>query len=763
MQADRTNQGDTQKQSASGGAPTGQAAGLRALGRSALWPVLLAFQVGIIFALLPQTIRRPEPSAEPQAHAQVNTVKPHPTIRAIDLSTELTRADHLMLQLCSSEALLIYEQLRSNFNRPPEWLQFRVALALELDGRLDDAVKLLQYTAHNCRQLHYYGACRIAEARVWLKLNQPHRAIKILSEIVLNLAQNKLVPPMMRADALHLLGVAVARTLQPKYDDMLKPDSVANPQIVLNLTRDLEWAKPAQESEESSPPSDSSPGDTLEVRKMGPGPLQFAVSSRFSNKTVSHVLQQLGRAADLQLKLSPKAQQRCDHQVVTVHVRDMPLTHFLFALSQFAEFVLLTDGNIISLAAASDLAPAKVRQLRLKQTRDFLRDVTLSSPGHYLSHVSYIEAANLELELGRLKQAVNSLEQFERLYKVRDNRDVTYFNLAKALLASGEIEEATEYFYRVIDDNPASELAIPAYVLAGAALLEQGKLDRAPFPLRRALALSTHPRYTAYAAAKLALVYLIKDNPLAAGQVLQEHREYISNSEVETYCAFLGAYATFLGTPPPLLLPKHRSRLLSSLIQLEAAQLRLGTPERVLVTEAYERLGLSEKAAAYALPAVKKHLPAVYLARLVPPLVRHYRQVGDLPAAWSMLQETSAQLEGPVRTRLLLELARIAYEAQRWNDSIAICLDLMTSTDAKTAKEALLLLGKTFEQLGNYRLAALCYAGRVNELRKLIQNMDLSALTRPNGGTGSATEAEKRFGSKRANNILAGTKDQGPK
>jgi tetratricopeptide (TPR) repeat protein len=313
------------------------------------------------------------------------------------------------------------------------------------------------------------------------------------------------------------------------------------------------------------------------------------------------------------------------------------------------------------------------------------------------------------------------VERFSDRYPGSINRDVAYFNLAKVALKAGDTAVAVDGFYRVVDVEPSSPLAAPAYVLAGATLLESGEVAKCIFPLRRAAALAADDRYIAYAAAKLAVAYLLDGKPRAANLVLRNHRNSIVNSPARTYAAFLDSFALLQATPAPMRRPYHNYRLLSALLALDTGFSALGTPERVLMAEAYERLGLSERAAKVASAALEGKPAHAYLPRLILPMLHHYRNIADLESATNLLAQVGESLDAQVYDLAVLELAEIAATKRQWQRSIALCLQLLRKPHARARTKALKLLGRAFEQLGEYRLAALCYAGRVDDLQRLLQ------------------------------------------
>jgi len=618
------------------------------------------------------------------------------------------------------EALSLYNQIADQFSNTPDWLQYRLALALELAGRLDEAVRQFEFAANHCEDSRYFAPCRIGEARVWLRLGKPAKAATILAELVLISGKSDVVSPQATGYLTHLLGIALARCSSPKHDSMLDPDALAHPVIVLDVSTELLWPEKLRTNQDRAAESTANTRSMQEFQHVGPGPLQFVVSYRALATPAYSIWSNVAERTGIKINWSERAEEIARSEVLNVEVRHLSLRPFLTALANRNGLFWRCQDEQLTLRSKAELPAEAKSKSELAHARDLLHESTLSYPDHYLCEVSLLEAAIADTYLGDRLEATAVFERFSKRYPSSPNRDVAYFNLAKLELQQAEPAIAIDNFYRVADVEPSSPLAAPSYVLAGAALLEAGKIEKAIFPLSRAAALADDNTCASYAAAKLALAYLLADKPSAANHVLRTYRDFIVASPARRYAAFLDSLALYRAAPAPSRRPYHRSRLLSALVGLESDCDTFGTPERVLMVEAYEQLGLLEKAARLAKATLECKPADTYCARLILPIVRYYRLLGNLDDATRLLKDMSGTLEPAVRDRVLLQLAQLALHTGRWQQSIALCLQVVASSDPSVRTSALKLLGRTFEQVGEYRLAALCYAGRLRELHKML-------------------------------------------
>jgi tetratricopeptide (TPR) repeat protein len=144
----------------------------------------------------------------------------------------------------------------------------------------------------------------------------------------------------------------------------------------------------------------------------------------------------------------------------------------------------------------------------------------------------------------------------------------------------------------------------------------------------------------------------------------------------------------------------------------------LGTPDDALLGpvgpylrgQAYRELGLTVQMAALyekALPQTRAPL-AVEMAYY---LGEHWSRTNKLAAARELLARVAASSNAAWAGRAQLGLADIALQEKRPADALKWCRAVVDQGHATDLAALLKLMGRAYEELGNYRQAARCYAG----------------------------------------------------
>jgi tetratricopeptide (TPR) repeat protein len=286
-----------------------------------------------------------------------------------------------------------------------------------------------------------------------------------------------------------------------------------------------------------------------------------------------------------------------------------------------------------------------------------------------------------------------------------------YYNLGAAQRLLGNSAEARNSYYRVVDGAPGSELTPLAYLRIGRLFLDEGDAEHAIPPLRRAAAAGAGTSTQPVAALALAAAYILTNHPRAANAVLTEHRTPLAADAYRALSAFLDALARYheLGDH------KHGQRegaeLLGALLGTENSNL-LGPVENLLAAEAYGDLGMGEqKMQLY--EKLARGSKGALAAQSVNSLAEFLFAANEREAAKRLFASLVASAKGDVAAHARYRLAELALKEMRPAECLELCRDLMRDKAPVEMTPLLKMIGTAFEQLGQHRQAALCFAGQL--------------------------------------------------
>jgi tetratricopeptide (TPR) repeat protein len=331
-------------------------------------------------------------------------------------------------------------------------------------------------------------------------------------------------------------------------------------------------------------------------------------------------------------------------------------------------------------------------------------------PDHPLIAAAYLEMGNLEAAAGKWPEAVNWYERLLRDLPRSAAATEAYYNLGLARQQLGEGEAARNSFYWVVDRAPGHRLTPLAYLHVGRLHLEEGDAQGAVRPLRRAVTPMPGWGTRAAAALLLAAASLLSDNPRAAHATLVEFREEFGQEPYRGVAAFLDALACYRAVPDPGRAARQAQDLLTALLALKEDPV-LGPVGRLLAGQAYRDLGMGDRMAALFEKAAAQVRGPLLLA-MNADLAEYLYASGQRPAARQRF-EALAAATGPHALRAEMRLAELDVLDRQPDECLKRCRKLLRENRAADVPALLRLMGKAYDQKGEYGRAARCYAGQV--------------------------------------------------
>jgi tetratricopeptide (TPR) repeat protein len=685
-----------------------------------LLPLLCLFQAGLLvgsWCLLAAPDKQVNEPAE--APAVAPRVPPPPTVnnkvpkqaesgparRRLDFQ----RGDELLRQERYELALAAYPPPNAFAAAPAAaQLHYRVALALEGLGRLEEAVASYRQAGNGMASPIVAAAAQVGQARALLRLGQPAEARALLYPVLLRSAAPELVGRAFLADARYLLALGAAREAQEATKPGSLLDAMLAPPVVAGPPADyLAWV--------TSPPAKAKKAPALptglRVQHTAANAEEITVGGAARDTDVVRLVEQLAELGKLRLEWTARARQRADARTTTVAVDGWPLLHLVVAVTDPLGLVVKAESGRLLLAAIDDTTPALLAAYRATVARRTLQETVLMHPGHALAAPAYLLLGNAEAATGKFPEAVAWYERLLRDFPRCPVVPEAAYNLGLARDHLGKSAAARRAFYRGVDQAPAGPLAPLAYLQVGHTYLEEGQPREALVPLKHALAPGSSAEPAAVVA--LAAAHLLAGAPSAAHALLVARRQRVGGEPYRQVAAFLDALARFRMVSAQKISSRGEAgELLAALLEVPGQKL-LGPSGTLLAGQAYIELGMSDQAALLfekARALARGPVAAEMTFRLA-----DIWYAGDRRArARDLFAALAADGNSRWALQARLKLAVVALAENRPRECIQACQALVNG-HAENAGDALQLMGAAFERLGEHSRAAACFAGRLPE------------------------------------------------
>src|SRR5579885_629317 len=693
--------------------PPSRVGAVRAALRRYGWPALCLFQFGLMaggyfFGLHhagPAEEARPEPAAAERA-GPVVPPKEQPPPPAVG---DIGRADDLLREGRYEAALAIYQPLSAGAAAPlRDGLVYRVALCQEGLGRWDQALASFRAVASRTANRQAAAAAQLGQARVWVRMRRPAEARAALYDLLLRPSGSSPRDQAVRADARFLLALALTQEAWHAGRPGPLSDAVAAHRANdWSVERVLDWAAPPRGPE---PPPVGAEG-TVAVRPPRHAAGQPTVRAAVRNMPVADLIDRLARGAGLRPQWTAAARQQAADRSRSVTVENVPLPDVLRALAGPLGLVWQVQGGALSVSAEAEMGKEELAAYRVAAARRALLDALVAHPEHGMAAAACLELGNRWAAEGRPNEAA---VWYQRLISDFPRSPVSVegaYNLALVQRRLGDLAAARQSFFRVVDRNPAHELAPLAYLKIGQMALYQCEPERALSPLRKALSGGTGSGAQPAAVVNLAAAYLLVGNPGAARAALLDHRECLGREPYRAAAAFLDSLARFRLTAEQKQREREAGVLLGTLLAAQEDAV-LGAPGRLLAGQAYRELAMPEQTARL----YEKMIPTVQgplRDEMLCTLAEVWQAGGRRDAAAKLYAALADAPSGRWGPHAQFRLAEMALEERSTNDCLRWCQKLLREGRYPDAAAVLKLMGRACEQAGDYQQAARCFRGEV--------------------------------------------------
>jgi tetratricopeptide (TPR) repeat protein len=278
-------------------------------------------------------------------------------------------------------------------------------------------------------------------------------------------------------------------------------------------------------------------------------------------------------------------------------------------------------------------------------------------------------------------------------------------------LKSGETDRACTQFGYVVKGAPGHEFHAESLLQYGQLLLERGNYQDAAFQFRRATEAEKYPACQAKAAVYLGMTYFMMEKYQEAGAAVLAQRVHFDDPSVRNAAALVTSLARWKATSGELQ-AREASFMYRTLIVVSGETDWFGYIGQLLIGRLYAELGFDDQ--------MLDHY-SKQLARGVPPLIEEemkfsiasrelaHDRTDEAVKIWKELSDHGSEIWS---NRAKLRLAERSLAGDRAQECVDICHSIRAGVGV-TKKEMLKLMGRAFEQLGDDRLAARCFAGHL--------------------------------------------------
>ena len=646
------------------------------------------------------------PVTEPVVQPAAADPETSPAARMLAASDEWLRTGYFSRAMTGFDVVLKNSKAASK-----ESIQFRIALCREFLGEVSAAQQQYRSLARTTTFRSMRSMAQLGEARCLAARGQTE--LLKTQFLPMALLDESAFPEQVTGEFLHLIARAM----------MLA----------------------ARQAEPQSAETKSGKIDTLAIPKLSPNPgdvLQQLASMRTDDKLDLPVFQVLQNAENSPdscfvrvnqprvgvLSLLTSMLQECGFEsqisstvLTTIQGHGQSLIVSDKSLSLILDGVCLRFGLVwrvtdttISFMTLDEAGDSVVAEFNSAMTERLLRWAIISSSESYQSHSSQLLLGVVHYDRAEYVDAAHVFQVYLERHPHTMLTGLAAFNLAKCYVRTNQLTEAEESLLRGIDHTHSTfDTRIAAYMYLGRLRLESGQLQEAVSTLIRGLSQSHGHESEAAIGLLLSSAYLLADNPHAANSVLMERRSLFVKPQQQAAAAFLSAYCRLRRAAEPSRVARETQAVVTALAHFRPAKMQ-GKHWYLLTASAYEDIGLRSNAIGTYTTAIKDELPGFVMEHCCTQLAELYAAEGQLAKAEELFKAVPSKEGTQIFAQTMLSRARLAFQNDDLRSTIEFASKVARSNDDEsTVRQALRILGETYEKQGNHLAAVYCFAGMV--------------------------------------------------
>lgn len=631
----------------------------------------------------------------------------------VDLMSTVAKGDELLLEGKPRVAIEKYAlAVKSSELSSP--LLYRMGVAAEHLGDFATALKYFrQADRRNIDETSF--ATQLGQARIHFRQGNITQSTKLLSSMAALSATPVYSETPVGAEVDYLM--ALGRTLDllerlPKSQFALEHVFGANLPFHVDELISLVPREGNQADLQRPLGDDAQMG--VQIHGVPREPSTTLMSAGFRNQPISVLLESLAAATGWKISLTDVAAQLVSAKRVEVYVRDKTVAELLSLVLEPQRLHWRLEGDTLLVDRFSMFSAAEATARQHARANALLLAALSENPDHPLAPHAYLALGNLAALEERNERAATFYREVGERYPQHRIAQTAMFNLAKMYHVNGELPEAVEAYYGVVDRRLGSELEPLAHLFLGRIHFDQGRLRKAKTDLSRSLGLTSQPAVAAIASMTLASAYLVEREPGDAGSanaVLMEAREALQAEQFRAAAIFLSTVTLYRAAFTADEVKRRGRELLGAAMKVDPASF-FGDFGYLLVGDAFADLNVSKETVRCYQQGLDRPLAPSMRHRLLFSLAKEYRKQNADEETEAALRRLIAVDDRSWSAKGAIELADLLLELGNNDACRQLCRESLEKGYAESDNiELLRILGRVYEELGDHARAGLCFAG----------------------------------------------------
>ncbi len=421
--------------------------------RKLFWPSILLAQIALLAVLAyiwSRNSSSPEPDHTEAAPAlrrlnapQVARTVPNPPPRA-EPADDLARADEIFRGTEYNVALTMYRRLSGTAGASMrDALKYRVALTFEATGQWAQALAEYRELTSQTTSARTAAAAHVAQARVFVRTLKPVEAKRILCDVLLRSGETALLNRPFLSDARYLLALASAQEVRQPRKSAVDHESVVSARASdWSLEPALEWVD--GNNDEVALPS-TTPSHGIMVQLDSASTEKALVRASAQHLPILQFVEQLASLSGLRAQWTAAARDIVSGRTVTVDTSNEKLGSVFHFLASRFDLIWSIEKDALILKTDREATEQELAYYRHRSAKLAIQDAVERLANHHLAALAFLEAGNLESDLGNASEAISWYERLIQEASHSPAQIEAHYNLGLAHARTGNLPAARKH------------------------------------------------------------------------------------------------------------------------------------------------------------------------------------------------------------------------------------------------------------------------------------------------------------------------------
>jgi tetratricopeptide (TPR) repeat protein len=637
---------------------------------------------------------KPQPETQSETESFTAGIITKPSEPLPELSAELPaiRIEILLRAGCYAEALEHCKDAPKNTFGEESSLRYREALCYEGLRKWKKAAEVYAKAATDTTVAGWARAM-LGQSRCALALDDMEKARTAATRVLLRSGHYECRNTAIYAEALHLLArISVLDRGPVAAVDALDATALAWPSLRVPACDYFELL-PVELPAVSPVPEPNR--QTIEIHSATEA-RDTAISALFSDRAALTAITEISAAAGWQIQAPEEVAALLVSPVGAVDVQRIPVLELLQAICERDGVACqFRDGKIVL---------TRKQPATAELVAERLRRVLAVAKEHPAEAATRVTLANVQFQLG---QFVFASTNYKAVLERNENNEALVaaaYNLGLHDLLQSDYSTARARFFDAIDRAPGTKWADLGWAWIARTHLDSNDPSAARRAYRRALQTES-PEVASAVKLSLCLCDLLADDGDKVREVLHETRFSSRGSHIAIVEWFEALHRYRVGPTA-----SRKEALLHAMRDAENGA-RFGLAGVYFAGSVYREIGMPQEACNL-YEAVSDSARGPLAVRMVFDVAEHYYKINQHKLARARFLAIAALDSGTLATFAEFRLATMDVREKRHADAIRRCAAILNRPGVERT-EVLALMGRAYEGLGQYRLAADCFAGRL--------------------------------------------------